>query len=262
MNSSRFGSELDTVEVARAIVPHQDRIIARLGPEPIAVYCRLAFYFAAGDVRFDHVFQFLFRSFYRLDNAGLTADFKTRFFELMQEARECGRIDLKHVANELRAFRTLRGRKSLQFSFISKLAATVDASYPIYDKEVARVFGFCSPYGQGPYEERLAKLLNFYEQLRTLYPRLLADPQIIEFQTALKAQYPAAKHLPPAKLLDFIFWAAGKLRISVIRKRKRISRRDPRIARGRPISASPVADHRSSVAASPHARAPRPHGSD
>lgn len=34
------------------------------------------------DITKNHLFQFVFRSFYRLDNAGLTQEFKTRYFQL------------------------------------------------------------------------------------------------------------------------------------------------------------------------------------
>jgi hypothetical protein len=34
------------------------------------------------------VFQFTFRSFYRLDNAGLTPEFKSKYFALLEESRK------------------------------------------------------------------------------------------------------------------------------------------------------------------------------
>jgi hypothetical protein len=57
--------------------------------ESIAVYNFLQTRFQQKeDVTKDLLFQFVFRSFYRLDNAGLGAQFKTRYFELMEEFRK------------------------------------------------------------------------------------------------------------------------------------------------------------------------------
>jgi hypothetical protein len=198
------------------VTRHESRILDAVGPEPIAVYRRLASEFAAGDIRANHVFQFLFRSYYRLDNAGLTREFKARYFELLEEHRGRAVIDLRRLAIELQPFRTLRNRESLQFSFITKLAATVNPSFPIYDNEVATIFGFRPPYGQGSFEERLGRCLEFYEWLRELYGRLLGSNRLLSTRNALETRYRYPVPLPPMKALDFIFWAAGKQRIRVV----------------------------------------------
>ena len=52
------------------------------------------------DITKNHLFQFVFRSFYRLDNAGLTQEFKTRYFQLLQEYRNKP-IDLKEICLDL-----------------------------------------------------------------------------------------------------------------------------------------------------------------
>ena len=39
------------------------------------------------DITKDEVYQFLYRSFYRIDNAGLTKEFKNEYFKILQEYR-------------------------------------------------------------------------------------------------------------------------------------------------------------------------------
>ena len=71
------------LDVAR-IEQNLDAVLAHLKPESLEVYSFLRARFAEGDIANDGLFQFLFRSFYRLDNAGLSDDFKQDFFRLMQ----------------------------------------------------------------------------------------------------------------------------------------------------------------------------------
>lgn len=122
------------------IEENAEPIVRAIRHEAVSVYAFLADEFSQGSIASNYVFQFLYRSYYRLDNAGLTVDFKSRYFNLLEDCRNSTSVDLEHLARELYQYPTLRGRQSLQFSFVTKLANTVNNAYPIYDAEVARVF--------------------------------------------------------------------------------------------------------------------------
>ena len=64
--------------ISKKITSNQKRIIDALGEEPFAVYSFLSSECARGGVDKNPLFQFVYRSYYRLDNAGLTSDFKSR----------------------------------------------------------------------------------------------------------------------------------------------------------------------------------------
>jgi hypothetical protein len=64
--------------ISTKISSNQKRILDGLGPEPFAVYSFLSSECARGGVDKNPLFQFVYRSYYRLDNAGLTSDFKSR----------------------------------------------------------------------------------------------------------------------------------------------------------------------------------------
>ena len=70
------------------------------------------------------VFQFVFRSYYRIDNAGLTSDWKVRYFEFLSQRER----SLKTILEGLYHIPTKKKVKSLQFSFATKLLHTLDAS--------------------------------------------------------------------------------------------------------------------------------------
>jgi hypothetical protein len=202
--------------IAKEIISNQARIINELGEEPIAVYRLLSSEFAKGGVDKNPLFQFVFRSYYRLDNAGLTPAFKARYFELMENARVTEVIDLQAIATDLYRFKSLRDRKTLQFSFITKLAATVSPHYPIYDREVGKALGFSPPDQLRDFDKRLGIYLQFYGWLRRLYTDFIAARTLRSAEAALVAKYSTAKHVPPMKALDFLFWSAGKLEVVAV----------------------------------------------
>lgn len=203
--------------ISDQIARYETRIIDELGAEAILVYLYLADESAKGNIDKNHVFQFVYRSFYRIDNAGLTPDFKRRYFEILERHRDASDIDLAAIAHELRPFKSLRDRQTLQFSFITKLAATANPQYPIYDAKVAQVFGFSTPsYGGATFEERLQIYMQFYEWLRATYTALLQAGRLDGTLKALETRYAQARCIPRMKALDFIFWTAGKLGIILV----------------------------------------------
>jgi hypothetical protein len=194
-----------------ALAKNAEAIIDGVGSEAIDVYLFLFDEFARGSIGEHRLFQFVFRSYYQLDSAGLTDDFKATYFECMEEARGSAEVDLAGIVGKLRAIPNRKGQESLQFSFVTKLANTVNPSYPIYDYKVAQCFGFTAPYNYKTWEVRLEEYLDFYGRLRAFYETALATGSMKCFIDRFMSVYaPKACRIPPVKILDFIFWAAGK----------------------------------------------------
>ncbi|MDF2462431.1 MAG: hypothetical protein K0Q43_666 [Ramlibacter sp.] len=195
-----------------AIDTNAEKIVPAIGREAVDVYRFLSAEFARGSVSENYVFQFTYRSFYRLDHAGLTPQFKLRYFELLEAARPSPHVDLRQIARELYDLPTLRGHNSLQFSFVSKIANSVNPEYPIYDSEVARVFRFKPPSSSLPLSARLNQYMSFYEKLQQIYGEILQGGFLQRPREIFRTVYAApANIVPDTKVLDFIFWSAGRL---------------------------------------------------
>jgi hypothetical protein len=187
-------------------------IVQAIGREAVDVYVFLSDEFASGSVVENYVFQFTYRSFYRLDNAGLTPELKTKYFALMEESRNSAPVDLRKLAKDFYALPNRKGQQSLLFSFVTKLANTVNREYPIYDAEVASVFGFRAPYNYKTCEVRLDEYMTFYSRLRKIYADILSGNRLAEARRMFRQLYAAPPgRIPDIKVLDFIFWSAGKL---------------------------------------------------
>ena len=194
------------------IETNAEEIVTAIGRESVQVYEFLSETFARGSVAENCVFQFMYRSFYRLDNAGLTPDSKREYFVLLEGARNVSEVDLPGLTRKLFAIPNRKGHQSLQFSFVSKLANTVNPRYPIYDAEVASVFSFRAPYNYKTFDVRLSEYMAFYNRLRGIYATILDDNLLRGPRQMFREIYVApVEKIPEVKVLDFLFWSAGKL---------------------------------------------------
>lgn len=149
------------------------------------------------------VFQFVYRSYYRIDNAGLANEWKVRYFELLGQ----GESDLKLILEGLYRIPTLRKVQSLQFSFATKLLHTLDCRQPIYDSKVAKLLDLPLKKGKD-FAANISTCLTVYENLLALQKQLLSDQGIKRQITAMKNCYHS--QISDEKALDFLLWSAGK----------------------------------------------------
>jgi hypothetical protein len=197
--------------VLRTLKQYRGKAVDILNDEPIDVYLFLQDRFDSSDnVRRDYVFQFLFRSYYRMDNAGLSDDFKTAYFDLLEMKRGSTDLDLKDICAELSRYKTKRQKQSLQFSFATKLAATVNVWHPIYDSLVAAVFEFRHPSHIKDFDKRLGRLVEFYGTLRETVTWLAHQEDFFEISRAVAKKVTNWSRVPKIKKVDFILWATGK----------------------------------------------------
>lgn len=163
-----------------------------------------------GDVSKDYVYQFVFRSFYGMDNAGLTDDFKTEFFSILQGRRN-RRPRIARLCLRLHGYHNRKDKKTIQFSFVTKLAHTVAPRFPPYDSEVAHLFRFRYPSDPDP-RQKIARYLKDYRLLRHEYRRIVRLNLLPKCLAAFQKRYGAfAGRISMVKQLDFICWSAGRL---------------------------------------------------
>lgn len=200
---------MNLTNIAAHINRNATAIVGNLEQESIEVHKYLIQKFRQTNVVHDLPFQFLYRSFYRLDNAGLTSEFKTAYFKVLEKERSGIAPDIKGILVQLKGFKNKKNQENVQFSFATKLANTINNNYPIYDSEVARVFGYSRPL-EKDFNKKVDKYLLQFEQIREAYQMIfsenLLEPAVKFFDTKFENH-----GLSEMKRLDFIFWSAGKL---------------------------------------------------
>jgi len=201
------------VEISDWIENNSNEIIENIEQESIDVYNYLKTEFLNSNVNENYLFQFIFRSFYRIDNAGLTPEFKTEYFKILEQNRNEKEFDFEKVLSRLYLFPNRKGQNTLQFSFVTKLFNTIDNSMLIYDSEVARMFSQSRPY-QKEFDVKLNKYLNQLNIIQNGYKEVIKSNLLPKTSELFDRKF-LNNELSEMKKLDFVFWSAGKIKAKV-----------------------------------------------
>jgi hypothetical protein len=203
-------------EISEWIEKHSTEIIKNIDQESVDVYNFLKKEFNESNVNKNYLFQFVFRSFYRIDNAGLTPEFKKEYFGILEENRNEKQFDFEKVLRRLFLFPNRKGQNTLQFSFATKLFNTIDDKMPIYDSEVAKMFSLSRPY-QTEFEIKLDKYLDQLDIIQKGYEQITEQNLLPKTIELFDREFENNK-LSEMKKLDFIFWSAGKIKTTITKK--------------------------------------------
>ena len=203
-------------EITDYIENNSTEIIENIDQESVDVYNFLKTEFKKSNVNENYLFQFVFRSFYRIDNAGLTPEFKKEYFKILEQNRNEKQFDFEKVLRGLYSFPNRKGQNTLQFSFATKMLNTIDDKMPIYDSEVAKMFSMSRPY-QSEFEIKLDKYLDQLEKIQNGYDKII-NQNLLPETIGLFDQVFKDNKLSEMKKLDFIFWSAGKTTTRLTKK--------------------------------------------
>jgi hypothetical protein len=185
----------------------QDDILSNLDSESITIYSFLKTEYLKGNIQENLVFQFVFRKFYGLDNAGLSEMIKIHFFKLLAEKQ----TNLEIILSDLYEIPRKKGDKSMQFSFATKLLHTIDDCKPIYDTEIGSL-----TYPRPKHSDKdtmIQSYLELYNKLEQLNAELLENDKIKRVISKFRSQFHVdTKKMSDVKALDFIMWSLGKLK--------------------------------------------------
>lgn len=197
-------------EITDWIENNSTEIIENIDQESVDVYNFLKTEFRKSNINKNYLFQFVFRSFYRIDNAGLTPEFKKEYFRILEQNRNEKQFDFEKVLRRLYSFPNRKGQNTLQFSFATKMFNTIDDIMPIYDSEVAKMFSMSRPY-QSEFEIKLDKYLDQLDKIQNGYEQII-NQNLLPETIGLFDQVFKDNKLSEMKKLDFIFWSAGKIK--------------------------------------------------
>jgi hypothetical protein len=147
-----------------------------------------------------------YRAFWQMNAARLSPGYCTAYFAALAGAAH----DVPtpgHLAHVLYHVPTHgNGRKSLQFSFVTKLLHMTNPQLPIYDSMVAGFYFFEAPARDRPLPERVGKLEAFWAFLGQEYARILNGGLLtIAIQAFRQRLNP--QHFTDQKVIDSLIWA-------------------------------------------------------
>ena len=155
-------------------------------------------------------FMNVFSLFYGIKRF-VSNEFMVRYFCKMNDLRNRDTCDI-HALTEYLVDSNARDRykqktEKVQFSFVTKLLNIMnDTKYPIYDLNVATVFGFTAPY-QSDIKGKIDKYVELYEIIQNVYKEILnvyAD-KIMSFRNVFDC-----KGVTDLRIVDIITWKLGE----------------------------------------------------
>ena len=167
--------------------------------------------FKNGNITNNIEFKKVYRRFYVLNGAGLTARFIDRHFELLDQ-RE---TNLKKILVELSKIPRRKGDHSIQLSFASKLIHTIDNNQPIYDSRVSKLLNIKPNYSIKDVDERINDRLRVYNLLKKKFKEIFCNSEIKTIIKTFKRNLRV--NIGDVKMLDFILWKLGGI---VIKSRR------------------------------------------
>ncbi|KAF2518847.1 hypothetical protein E0W68_06215 [Flavobacterium salilacus subsp. salilacus] len=192
---------------------NSEDIINNIDIESISVYSFIKERFISSNIIDDYIFQFVYKSYYRIENAGLTPDFKKRYFEILKELQNTKNFEIEKTISDLYRIKNRKNQFSVQFSFTTKLLNTINENLPIYDSEVAKVFSFSQPYSR-PYNQKIEIYLNQYSQINDAYKRIIEENLLYNVVKKFDSKF-TNNNIGAIKKLDFIFWSTGKIKNTI-----------------------------------------------
>lgn len=152
--------------------------------------------------------------FYGLNIAGLTDRFLRVYFDALYGATPTSAAwpDYLALLWKLHAIPNRKGNESLQSSFVSKLVASKDEAWPLYDRHVANFFGLFVP-SAGSVVFRAQVLVAHLETIKHRY-LAWSSGELAPVLALLRTRIPELTGCHDVRVCDFLVWRAGNRKLA------------------------------------------------
>ncbi len=154
-------------------------------------------------------YQKNYTSYYRVRR---DAQWLQSYYSYMEASKNSGSIDFETILRYLATIphKTRNGMQtSVEASFASKMLATINPDYPIWDSQVVKAMGI----KLAPRKSREALIKAYIEAYTQLTAEIKAFLATAEGQECIKIfddRFPNYKHVSPMKKMDYYLWNLGK----------------------------------------------------
>lgn len=150
-------------------------------------------------------YQTSYKTFWRLHGAGLSNEYCSTYFQFLNRHLQKP-IEMKELIKSLyNEPVNSSGRKSLQFSFITKMLHMADQHLPIYDSLISS-FYFFESNRRLSFDKRVEELIKFYKFLKYEYNRILKNSLLKKSIETFRVRFKPL-HFTDEKIIDSLIWA-------------------------------------------------------
>jgi hypothetical protein len=194
--------------IIKGIESRSSEIIQSIARESIDVYNYLSSQLRQTNVTADYFYQFVYRSFFRLDNAGLTDNFKVKYFDFLEEFKNKKEFDYHEILSQLYEIKNKKNQCCFQFSFVTKMHNIIQNDRPIFDANVVDVLKLKFP-SKKLFDEKFKIHMQLLLEIESFYSKTVNDNLLPITLSVFDTKFSDNK-LSLNKKIDFILWSAGK----------------------------------------------------
>jgi hypothetical protein len=197
--------------------PLLEKAAGKIKKTDVAKYIELKRLLASRDPDAPRRFRSLFASYYRLNGARLSAEFKRTYFDILFNWRP--EKQTHSYRSVLLALHKASGR--LHASFASKLVAVRDESSPLFDSHVSKFFGLSAP-SVGPIQFRITRFIINLETIRREYDGWAKDDRFTRITDILFLRIPDLAECHSSRVCDYLVWQAVKEAKTTAKGKKKV----------------------------------------
>ncbi|MCQ2362631.1 MAG: hypothetical protein MJ048_06335 [Acidaminococcaceae bacterium] len=123
-----------------------------------------------------------------------------------EELKNKGDVSLEKIFFELSQY----GDNKCQFSFATKMLATIRPEKPIFDKWVRFALSLPEVGSYGTLEEKTKRALHIYNDLENWYDKYMTNSYILDWIEYFDKRLPKYRHISDVKKVDYFLWTMGK----------------------------------------------------
>lgn len=158
------------------------------------------------NVAHDEEFQKRYSSYWALNGAGLGQSFRFEYFSIMEREKYSPMGDVEWVTRKLYEIpANSTEKRTLQFSFASKLVHMVNPGLPVYDRMVETFYFLPRSYTGGS-EKKLENLLASYRFLVKEYERILQEQFLNDALQTFRRHFCLPQVYSDHKIIDTLIW--------------------------------------------------------
>lgn len=184
---------------------YAEEIIGSISEAHVASYEGLLQNLAAAD---DEVYQQQYRQFWAMNAAMLTQTFRDEYFQILSEQPNVGIREL--LAQLYDPNSPDRSKRTLQFSFATKLVHMHNPTLPIFDSRVMQFYGLKVPTPNVPKKYRIERCCQIHAFLDIEYDRVRRNRLLAEPIQLFKDHFDTV-YFSDEKIIDSLIWGYIRL---------------------------------------------------
>jgi len=152
-------------------------------------------------------FRKQYGEFFAMGQSRLIPSYYDRYFTLLETNKTNHEVSLSEILMSLKPVsQTSKGRKSIQFSFATKLVHMINDDEPIYDSRIKMFYKKTEPPAAMEYKKRVATYIDIQKSIKDEYRHIIDDKLLEPSIECFRRMYANRRDHSDIKVIDWIIW--------------------------------------------------------